>query len=1153
MATDLGKANTSRATAGAKHDTFIQTQLARAERRIRALDIGVALCGFAALGCVAVAALAVADHAWSLPEWARQVGLAAIVLGGAAYLYVALARPLLYRVNPYYAAQVVEHTLPEAKNSVVTWLDLQQQQLPPAIRMAVGQKAAKDLSKTDVEGAFSTRRVLWAGGVAAVCAVLFLVCFARVGSGAFFRVLAPFTFSSPEAPTRITLLKPANGDDTVIMTQAVTIAAHIDGKMPDPNGPNAVRVLYHHQLGDPYKTALATQLDNNDFTTIIQPIDVQGGFWYKVVAGDAETLEYRIDVRTHPLLTRVHAAYHYRAYLGRSDEHHFARRPFEMKVLRGTEITLDVRTNRTVKEAALVLQSPDGKTERLVAEKVPDDPNAFKVKVLVERSGRYHLEYTTPEGDGYTDPNPPELVALIDNPPHKMDLTSPDHDTQLPCNGLLQVEGAAADDFGVAGIALCMREVTQNFVFKDKPYRGDKPDSLKLPSGGYMQQAAYKDFVDLNTVHTVDGKLLALQPNMVLEYWLEARDACDYPQPNGPKESKHYRVTLLAPEKDEGKLKEQREQASKDQREHEKKQDEALRNEEKKRFDEEKQRKDQAKNEQDSTDSGGGSNPEKANPDNKNGPGGNQPDNEVDSRAEKLKRAIEQNEKEKEQKSAGKGGPQPEHAQAKDGGAGEQKPQPSEAKSGGNPDNGQKPSENKPGDPMSNPMTPPGEAKPEGGKPDSGNTKPNTSPPNAQPNSEGKDKPAPQPDQKPAQSKGAPQHKNEAAESKPETQPNAECSKADCKNDGRTTKPDAQNSKPKPEPSPAPNASEGKNEGPNNRGNDPKAQEKPGGSPLSGDAKPAPTEMDEVPRAEAKKAGPSGSGPRDPRQATPEDVKETAKNLKSDDEQERKDAAKKLEEIADKARDREAREQAKEELENAELKPPTAGKAKSGDQGSSGAAKAMQGDPKDAGQAKAGKGTPEKSSEAKDLGKPPLVDKLPQMDDADKEQLEQRQKAYLNKLKEDLQRSGKFNQKDWDDFLQKAKEHLDPPPLTESRNTNAEAPEAKKGERREPKASMLQLREFIKAVDPKVLKDAGMTPEQWRTFLEQYAERARVEEQANKETLPPPMTASPLPGNGGVREKPDVKQDPNAPSSGSRSQPPPSYRDAYKRLTGDKD
>ncbi len=76
--------------------------------------------------------------------------------------------PLSRRINPYFAARQLERSLPGAKNSVVNWLDLRDENLPSAIRGAVGQRAARDLGEADLEKAVSDRRAYGAAGVAAL-------------------------------------------------------------------------------------------------------------------------------------------------------------------------------------------------------------------------------------------------------------------------------------------------------------------------------------------------------------------------------------------------------------------------------------------------------------------------------------------------------------------------------------------------------------------------------------------------------------------------------------------------------------------------------------------------------------------------------------------------------------------------------------------------------------------------------------------------------------------------------------------------------------------------------------------------------------------------------------------------------------------------
>src|SRR5262249_17129079 len=294
MATELGSSKTAKAAA--KNDAFVTAQLARAEKRVRALDVGAALLGFAALLCVFAAALSLADRAWSLPPWARQLSLVSFLVGGGAYLYFTLARPLLYRVNPYYAAQRVEQTMPGAKNSVVNWLDLRQQKLPPAIRAAVGQKAAQALSKADIGGACSGRRLAWVGALAGACAAGLIACLVWIGGdslGHLRRVFAPFSFGSP-APTTLTVTRPEGGDDTVTVRQPVFIAARVGGKIPDPKGPDAVKLLYRYEENGPYLERLMRQ-DGGEFTATVSANDVRDGFWYKVTAGGAETPEYRVN------------------------------------------------------------------------------------------------------------------------------------------------------------------------------------------------------------------------------------------------------------------------------------------------------------------------------------------------------------------------------------------------------------------------------------------------------------------------------------------------------------------------------------------------------------------------------------------------------------------------------------------------------------------------------------------------------------------------------------------------------------------------------------------------------------------------------------------------------------------------------------------
>ena len=126
----------------------------------------------------------------------RQAGLVVYLLAATAYLTAFVLLPLSRRLNPYFAARQLERMLPDAKNSVVNWLDLRETNLPPAIRGAVGQCAARAVAGADPDKAVSGRRAWTAGVVAAVCAAAFVVALFTVGVGPFCgflgRVFSPF-------------------------------------------------------------------------------------------------------------------------------------------------------------------------------------------------------------------------------------------------------------------------------------------------------------------------------------------------------------------------------------------------------------------------------------------------------------------------------------------------------------------------------------------------------------------------------------------------------------------------------------------------------------------------------------------------------------------------------------------------------------------------------------------------------------------------------------------------------------------------------------------------------------------------------------------------------------------------------------------------
>src|SRR5438067_3948927 len=116
------------ATSIPRFEAVFERQLRRAIGRVRFLDVAAALLGLAA-GTLLYALIVVSLDRWLvLSGAARQAALILYLAAACAYLGIFVAWPLYRRVNPYYAAKRLEETLPEAKNSVVNWLDLRGEQ-----------------------------------------------------------------------------------------------------------------------------------------------------------------------------------------------------------------------------------------------------------------------------------------------------------------------------------------------------------------------------------------------------------------------------------------------------------------------------------------------------------------------------------------------------------------------------------------------------------------------------------------------------------------------------------------------------------------------------------------------------------------------------------------------------------------------------------------------------------------------------------------------------------------------------------------------------------------------------------------------------------------------------------------------------------------
>jgi hypothetical protein len=574
---------TNKSNSPGQFESFVERRLALASRRLRGLDMAAWALGLSSAVLAYGLSMSLADRTWDLSTAIRLTGWCFVVICLLVCIGFAVRQQVFRSVNPRFLARQLEQTVPNAKNSVVNWLDLRAEKLAPVIRGSLGRQAAKDLSHTDAQRALSAKPVWWIGSVAG-CLLLvqlaWLVAAPGQARSLLKRAFFPFDTATIAARTQLTLQQPQGGDVAVEANKPVRVRVQVDGLVPPIDSKDSLRLHFRHRQNEPYEERALLRDVDGTWTTEVLADQVRNGFWYKITGGDARLPaegEYRVDVRAIPQVLRFEAAFKYRPYLRGKDlvvTYDKNVRP-SIRELRGTELTLTVHTNRTLKQCTLEFKSSSGTTP-MFGEPVASDPEAWRFRWVLDRSGEYRILFLSSDGEENVDRQPGRIEVVPDRAPVVV-MTKPAKDLSLPANGTLVVAGQASDDFGVKSMQLRLKVLKGQTLpeLKPKLYRPEK--SFQLVNGHYPLRLDYSDYVGLETLQTADGQPIPLLAGMELEYWIEARDNCDYPEVRGNLgQSARYKLTIEPPQADKKKPEQDRQQAQKDVQQDQQQQDKSI-------------------------------------------------------------------------------------------------------------------------------------------------------------------------------------------------------------------------------------------------------------------------------------------------------------------------------------------------------------------------------------------------------------------------------------------------------------------------------------------------------------------------------------------------------------------------------------------------
>jgi hypothetical protein len=454
--------------AAAEHERIIQRKLGRTSLHVRLVDLAAALALWivGVLGFLLVAALI--DH-W-LPGGLGIVGrvIALVAIGGGSlWFLVTHVGPLLVRrINATYAARTIEEATPSLKNSLINFLLLKQDHrgIKEVVYQAVEEKAASDIASVPVEATVDRSRLIRAGYV--LCAVMAVFAAYKILSPkdpfqTIARVALPW--ADIARPSRVEISDVLPGNSEVYLGQTVEVSALVSGvREGDP-----VTLIFSTEDGQTVDRPLSMALDKSGLRyqcTLPPPDDalvavasgLQQDVTYRIVAGDAETSQYKLAVVAAPTIIVERLEFQYPAYTKKQPA--TVPQRGDIKGPEGTKVTVHAVANQPIKTAWLELD-PNGKggqPERV--QLASDGSKAWGTVTLLLKPDRqtawrssYQVLFYNERGQRSQQPTVHKIEVIRDLPPEVQILQPERVKVEVPENGQQRIEVRGVDpDYGLS-------------------------------------------------------------------------------------------------------------------------------------------------------------------------------------------------------------------------------------------------------------------------------------------------------------------------------------------------------------------------------------------------------------------------------------------------------------------------------------------------------------------------------------------------------------------------------------------------------------------------------------------------------------------------------------------------------------------------------
>ncbi len=409
---------------------------------------------------------------------------------GGALLVVQVLRVVRHRINPVYAAALIEDAEPGLKNSLISWVYLRRRHGRDPVSSRVFESleshTAETLTTTENSVVVDRHHLIQLGvalGVLLTLLCVYIVVSPKNPIVTFARILLPW--ADIDAPTRVQISEERPGDATCTMGETLVISATVQGLREDEEPQVRLDTMDGRIQGQ----LVPMRRDEKaafGYTATVPPGSegMQQDFTYTVIAGDAQSSRFDVKMQI-PMLAEVTAVtYDYPAFTGQSTQRMVG--SGNIHAPESTKLEIEVHANRPLAKATLI---PDGLsvTPIPLAISKENTQNAKGTWILEAdpehperpRYAAYRLQVQDTSGNHNANP-PSYRVTMIPNRLPKIEwIDPPEEGMNVPMNQELTLSLTANDpDYGLKDVTIIFEKDAK--VFAEEALWQDTQDATDV-------------------------------------------------------------------------------------------------------------------------------------------------------------------------------------------------------------------------------------------------------------------------------------------------------------------------------------------------------------------------------------------------------------------------------------------------------------------------------------------------------------------------------------------------------------------------------------------------------------------------------------------------------------------------------------------------